>query len=224
MASFFHQDASARARAGVDAPRVRRRIGLPIVLRDGGYVTATAVSFSGLNDDGEHLALLFDSPSPSVDNSRPARVRMHSECLTGDVFGSARCDCGPQLREAIESIAKSGGVILYLRQEGRGIGLYNKLDAYDLQDRGLDTFAANRKLSFADDHRDYRVAATMLDVLNLRCIRLITNNPAKASQLARHGVSVTELIGTSTHVTDHNRAYLSAKRDHAGHYISLPGG
>jgi GTP cyclohydrolase II len=205
-------------------PCVRRRIRLPILLRDGRCVTATAVSFSGLTDDGEHLALIFDSLPPLEENDRTLRVRLHSECLTGDVFGSARCDCGPQLRQAIESMVEVGGIILYLRQEGRGIGLYNKLDAYSLQDCGLDTFAANRELSFRDDHRDYRVAAAMLDALNVRCIRLVTNNPAKASQLARYGVSVTELITTSAHVTEHNLAYLSAKRDHAGHYISLPSG
>jgi GTP cyclohydrolase II len=185
-------------------------------------VAVDALSFSGLSDDGEHIALIFDGVEPLSEET--PRVRVHSECLTGDVFGSARCDCGPQLQESIELMTPDGGIILYLRQEGRGIGLYNKLDAYSLQDRGFDTFAANRQLSFNDDHRDYRVAAAMLIALNVLRVRLITNNPSKASQLARHGVSVMELITTSVHVTDHNRAYLSAKRDHAGHYLSLPGG
>jgi GTP cyclohydrolase II len=205
-----------------DAPRVRRRIRLPIILRNGRCVAASAASFTGLGDDLEHLALIFDRPARHESADTTSRVRLHSECLTGDVFGSARCDCGPQLREAVEAMAQHGGIILYLRQEGRGIGLYNKLDAYGLQDRGLDTFAANRELLFADDLRDYGTAAAMLTALNVSRIRLITNNPHKAWQLARHGISVVEVIATDAHVNAHNVAYLSAKRDRAGHYIDLP--
>lgn len=201
-------------------PTVRRRVRLPIMLPDGSCVAASAVSFHELQDGLEHVALIFAAPAEGAIDE--PRVRLHSECLTGDVFGSARCDCGLQLREAVALVARGGGIILYLRQEGRGIGLYNKLDAYDLQDRGLDTFAANRRLSFEDDQRDYGTAAAMLGALGIKRIRLITNNPDKVWQLARHGIDVAEVIATGAHVNDHNVAYLSAKRDRAGHRILLP--
>jgi GTP cyclohydrolase II len=217
-----HQSEPNLARVAGGAPAVRRRVRLPIVLDDTRCVTASAVSFEGLGEGPEHVALVFDPHAGGEVANAVPRVRLHSECLTGDVFGSARCDCGLQLREAVALVAESGGIILYLRQEGRGIGLYNKLDAYSLQDHGLDTFAANRELSFADDLRDYGIAAAMLTALDVSQIRLITNNPDKAHQLARHGIGVVEVIATSTHVNDHNIAYLSAKRDYAGHYIDLP--
>lgn len=201
---------------------IRRRVPLPVILRDGRHATTTVVSFSGLQDGREHIALIIEPPPGIARTPRAPRVRLHSECLTGDVFGSARCDCGPQLREAIESMAELGGIILYLRQEGRGIGLYNKLDAYSLQDAGYETFAANRAMSFSDDSRDYGIAAAMLEALEISHVELVTNNPDKAWQLARQGITVLAVIPTDVHVNDHNRAYLSAKRDRGGQYIQLP--
>ena len=205
--------------------RMRQRVRLPLTLRDGRFAAAEAVTFSGLEDGAEHLALLFpaDRPVPVLDDEAPPRVRLHSECLTGDVFGSARCDCGEQLRDAVELLAATGGILLYLRQEGRGVGLYNKLDAYGLQDAGLDTFAANRELALAEDAREYGSAAAMLVALGADRVRLLTNNPDKAWQLARHGVSVIDVIPTAVHVSPHNRAYLAAKREHAGHFLPPAG-
>ena len=121
-------------------------------------------------------------------------VRLHSECLTGDVFGSERCDCGPQLREGVEAVAATGGFLLYLRQEGRGIGLYAKLDAYALQDTGMDTYEANLALGHGEDERDYTAAAQMLSALGANSIRLLSNNPDKAAQLTAHGISVSERV------------------------------
>jgi GTP cyclohydrolase II len=187
----------------------------------GACVWAKAVSFDSIDDDREHLAVTFALPDSGRRSIVPL-VRIHSECLTGDVFGSARCDCGPQLREAIELVAPAGGIILYLRQEGRGIGLYNKLDAYSLQDDGLDTFAANDALSFADDLRDYRIAAQMLSALDVSRIRLLTNNHDKVAQLIDGGIDVVEVIPTEVHLNEHNASYLSAKRQRAGHNIRLP--
>ena len=149
-------------------------------------------------------------------------VRPHSECLTGDVLGSERCDCGPQLREAVERIAAEGGFLLYLRQEGRGIGLYAKLDAYALQDAGLDTYEANRALGHAEDERDYTAAAQMLGALGVGRLRLLSNNPDKAAQLERLGVVVEERVPTGVHLTSANARYLAAKRDHTAHTLDLP--
>jgi GTP cyclohydrolase II len=143
-------------------------------------------------------------------------VRLHSECLTGDVLGSQRCDCGPQLREAVERIAAVGGYLLYLRQEGRGIGLYNKLDAYALQDAGLDTYQANVALGFGEDDRDYSVAAEMLVALGVHRIDLLTNNPDKVAQLRAAGIAVDGWVPTAVHRTPANAPYLAAKASH-GH-------
>ena len=140
---------------------VRTRVAVPLRFGDGYSVDAELVTFHGLTDGQEHLAVVLGEPGATP------LVRLHSECLTGDVFGSARCDCGPQLREAVERIADRGGVLLYLRQEGRGIGLYNKLDAYALQDQGLDTYAANAALGLPEDARDYTAAAQMLQALGI---------------------------------------------------------
>jgi GTP cyclohydrolase II len=148
-------------------------------------------------------------------------VRPHSECLTGDVFGSQRCDCGPQLREAVERITVAGGFLLYLRQEGRGIGLYAKLDAYALQDAGLDTYEANRALGYGDDERDYTAAAQMLATLGAERIRLLSNNPDKAVQLDALGVRVTERVPTGVHLSAANARYLSAKVTHTHHTLDL---
>jgi GTP cyclohydrolase II len=185
---------------------------------DGYSVTAEAVTFRGLDDGAEHLALVLGEPR----TGELPLVRLHSECLTGDVFGSARCDCGPQLREAVERIARSGGVLLYLRQEGRGIGLYHKLDAYALQDRGLDTYQANLALGLPEDARDYTAAAQMLAALGITELELLSNNPDKARQLHDLGVTVRRTLPTGVFATDSNVRYLRAKAEHTGHTIALP--
>ncbi|HEU5158182.1 MAG TPA: GTP cyclohydrolase II [Streptosporangiaceae bacterium] len=181
-----------------------------------GHVDAELVAFEP-SLGGEHVALLIKN----WDKSRTPLVRVHSECLTGDVFGSARCDCGAQLDEAVQLMKWQGGIILYLRQEGRGIGLYNKLKAYRLQDEGLDTYEANRALGLAEDARDYRVAGAMLHALGVRRCRLLTNNPVKCEQLRAGGIDV-EQHGTGVHVTKANRRYLEAKAHHGRHLITLP--
>jgi GTP cyclohydrolase II len=195
----------------------RTRVRIPLRFGDGYSVTAEAVTFHGLADGEEHLALVFGSPT----EWDVPLVRMHSECLTGDVFGSARCDCGPQLREAVERIAEVGGVLLYLRQEGRGIGLYNKLDAYALQDTGLDTYQANTALGFAEDARDYTAAAQMLAALGVDEFDLLSNNPDKARQLRDLGVGVRRATATGVFATDSNLRYLHAKVEHTQHDIDL---
>jgi GTP cyclohydrolase II len=146
---------------------------------------------------------------------------VHSECLTGDVFGSQRCDCGAQLREAVERITEVGGYLLYLRQEGRGIGLYSKLDAYLLQDAGLDTYEANLALGHAEDERDYTVAAQMLQALDVPSVALLSNNPDKAAQLTRLGVSVMDHVPTGVHVSATNAGYLATKARRGAHTIYL---
>ena len=149
-------------------------------------------------------------------------VRPHSECLTGDVFGSQRCDCGAQLREAVERIADSGGFLLYLRQEGRGIGLYAKLDAYALQDAGLDTYEANLALGHREDERSYLVAAQMLHALGVSRIALLSNNPDKARQLRRFGVTVTARVPTGVHLSATNARYLATKARRGAHTLDRP--
>jgi GTP cyclohydrolase II len=199
------------------AARVRARVSVPLRSDDGIYAAATMVSFDGLHDGREHLAVLFGDPL-----SEPVPlVRLHSECLTGDVFGSARCDCGPQLQESVRLMCEQGGIVLYLRHEGRGIGLFNKLDAYRLQDLGFDTFQANRALRFPDDLRDYQVAAQMLQALQVPAIRLLSNNPDKASQLQAHGIDVRARQPTGVFLTSVNRGYLQAKVRLAGHELRL---
>ncbi len=197
---------------------VRNQVLLPLRLDDGPATAARAFTFGGLLDGREHLALGLGTcaaPGRLRDASRPPLVRLHSECLTGDVLGSGRCDCGPQLREAVDRIAGEGGYLLYLRQEGRGIGLYAKLDAYVLQDGGLDTYQANRALGFDDDERDYAVAAQMLAALGVGRVRLLSNNPDKAAQLTRHGIEVSEEVPTAIHRSPDNHRYLAAKALHA---------
>lgn len=199
-------------------PQIRASVRVPLRAGDTVYDDATVVTFDGLCDGLEHLAILFGDPTSDPE----PMVRLHSECLTGDVFGSARCDCGPQLLDSIQLMRQHGGIILYLRQEGRGIGLYNKIDAYHLQDHlGLDTFEANRALHFNDDERDYRGAAQMLSALGVTKIRLLSNNPDKLSQLATHGIEVVEQLRTGVFVTQENRGYLQAKVQHAGHLLNL---
>src|SRR6188472_3202288 len=172
---------------------IRTQVSVPLRFADGYTTAARVFSFDGLVDGQEHLAFgLGDRAAALTSGGRGPvpLVRPHSECLTGDVFGSQRCDCGPQLREAVERIARSGGFLLYLRQEGRGIGLYAKLDAYALQDTGLDTYEANVALGYGEDERDYTVAAQMLAALGVDRVALLSNNPDKAEQLARHGIAV----------------------------------
>ncbi|MGW1024759.1 GTP cyclohydrolase II [Streptomyces sp. NPDC002577] len=200
------------------AASVRTQVRIPLRFADGYSVTARAVTFHGLADRAEHVALILGDP---LEAATPL-VRLHSECLTGDVFGSTRCDCGPQLREAVQRIADTGGVLLYLRQEGRGIGLYNKLDAYALQDTGLDTYEANTALGLPEDARDYTAAAQMLSTLGITELDLLTNNPDKASQLRALGLSVDRTHPTGVFATAGNLRYLHAKAHHTGHTIDLP--
>ena len=163
----------------------------------------------------EHVALIIGEP-----DGNPPLVRLHSECLTGDVLGSLKCDCGPQLAAAIRAIAGTGwGILLYLRQEGRGIGLINKLRAYSLQDQGFDTVDANTRLGFAVDARDFGIAARMLDLLGQRAIRLLTNNPAKVDALNARGIAVVERVAHKLPPNPYNEAYLATKRDRTGHQL-----
>jgi len=195
---------------------IRRSVPLPLRFADGYTTSAEVYTFDGLVDGREHLALGFG------DAGDRELVRLHSECLTGDVLGSERCDCGPQLREAVERIAAVGGYVLYLRQEGRGIGLYAKLDAYALQDAGLDTYEANLVLGHGEDERDYTVAAQMLHALGQHRIRLLTNNPDKADQLSALGISIAETVPTAVHLSSANARYLAAKVRRGAHTLHLP--
>ncbi|MDO9356530.1 MAG: GTP cyclohydrolase II, partial [Solirubrobacteraceae bacterium] len=179
---------------------VRTKVRVPLTLGDGFRGEADVFTFNGLSDGLEHLALGMGD----YENNPVPLVRPHSECLTGDVLGSERCDCGPQLREALERTSVAGGYVLYLRQEGRGIGLYNKLDAYALQDAGLDTYEANNAVGFEDDLRDYRSAAEMLVTLGANHIDLLTNNPQKAQSLTDLGISVREVLPTGVFATPDN--------------------
>ena len=194
---------------------VRTRVPVPLHFGDGYTVDAELVTFHGLADDREHVAVVLGEPGPAP------LVRLHSECLTGDVFGSARCDCGPQLREAVERIAEHGGVLLYLRQEGRGIGLYNKLDAYALQDQGLDTYEANAALGLPEDARDYTAAGQMLRALGIETLDLLSNNPDKAAQLRTLGLKVAHRVPTGVFTTAHNVRYLRAKVVRTQHTLPL---
>jgi GTP cyclohydrolase II len=204
---------------------IRTQVTLPLEFVDGYTTTARVFTFDGLVDGLEHLALglgrAADLHRSNPVQDAPLLVRPHSECLTGDVFGSQRCDCGAQLREAVERIAEAGGYLLYLRQEGRGIGLYRKLDAYLLQDAGLDTYEANVALGHGEDERDYTVAAQMLHTLGLHEVALLSNNPDKAAQLGNLGVSVTEQVPTGVHLSTANAGYLATKVRRGGHTLEL---
>jgi GTP cyclohydrolase II len=176
---------------------------------------AEIVAFRHDADAAEHVALIIGTP-----DGTPPLVRLHSECLTGDVLGSLKCDCGPQLHGAMRAMTEaSWGILLYLRQEGRGIGLINKLRAYQLQDQGFDTVDANLRLGFAIDQRDFRVAARMLTLLGQRSVRLMTNNPNKVAGLEAEGVSVVERVAHKMGENPHNIAYLATKRDRTGHIL-----
>lgn len=198
-------------------PRVRSIVRVPIILANGHKAASEIISFGNLSDNGEHFAVRFERP-----NAKAPLVRLHSECITGDALASARCDCGPQLQEALQRLHTEGGLLLYLRQEGRGIGLYRKLEAYLLQDQGLDTFAANRALGHKDDERSYQVAADMLQALGIQTIRLLSNNPDKQKQLSMAGITVESRIPTGVFVDTDNRHYLETKVKHSRHSIDVP--
>ena len=175
---------------------------------------AQVIAFRPSNGGHEHLAIVIGAPRPG----EPVLVRMHSECFTGDLLGSLRCDCGEQLRRAIAAIAEQGhGIVLYLAQEGRGIGLVNKLRAYQLQDQGYDTLDANEALGFDADERLYLPAAEILRQLGFERVRLMTNNPDKMAQLGRCGIEVAERVPHVIPSNDHNAAYLRAKAQRGGH-------
>ena len=211
------EDAPAVSAAQVEASseagslRIASRARLPTRFAE----KAEIVAFRSDEDGAEHVALIVGSPSGA-----PPLVRLHSECLTGDVLGSLKCDCGPQLDAALEAIAASGwGILLYLRQEGRAIGLVNKLRAYALQDQGFDTVDANLRLGFADDERDFTVAARMLAALAQDEVRLLTNNARKVEGLEAAGVRVAERVPLKAGGNPHNRDYLEAKRSRSGHNL-----
>ncbi len=196
--------------------KVRARVDLKVGAKSA--IAAEILSFEGLKTDKEHVAIIFKHADKTQDIPL---VRMHSECLTGDVFHSSRCDCGEQLEETITRMGEAGGIILYLRQEGRGIGLYNKIDAYKLQSEGMDTYQANNHLGFADDLRDFGEAAQMLAALGIKKIRLVTNNPKKIRELQEYGIEIAEVIHTAAHIKDGNRNYLKAKVSHGKHQLDL---
>ena len=200
--------------AGYESPqrlRIVARARLPVEAAE----QAEIVAFRNGDDSSEHIALIVGTPGQT-----PPLVRLHSECLTGDVLGSLKCDCGPQLQAALREIAGSGwGILLYLRQEGRGIGLINKLRAYALQDQGFDTVDANVRLGFAIDARDFGIASRMLTLLGQDRIRLLTNNPAKVAGLEAAGVHVIERVAHAVPANPHNERYLATKRDRTGHQL-----
>jgi GTP cyclohydrolase II len=176
---------------------------------------AEIAAFRADGDNAEHVALILGDP-----DGAPPLVRVHSECLTGDALGSLKCDCGPQLEAALAAIAAAPwGILLYLRQEGRSIGLVNKLRAYALQDQGHDTVDANHRLGFADDERDFTVAARMLERLGQNRVRLLSNNPKKAAALEAAGIAVAETVPLKAGEGPHNKAYLATKRDRSGHQL-----
>ncbi|WDA42852.1 GTP cyclohydrolase II [Erythrobacter sp. BLCC-B19] len=209
-------DVAAYADAG--ALRIVTRARLPVSACE----DAEIVAFRSAADLREHVALIIGKQSG---DSQPL-VRLHSECLTGDILGSLKCDCGPQLDAALHAMAHEArdsggwGVLLYMRQEGRGIGLVNKLRAYRLQDQGFDTVEANQRLGLPDEARDFPVAARMLELLGATTIRLLTNNPAKVAALEAAGITVSERVPHQLPENPHNARYLATKRDRSGHLLT----
>ncbi len=204
--------AAVLAYARADRLRIVTRARLPL---DGAPDTEV-VAFRPAEGGPEHLALVIGARGTKT----PVLTRLHSACLTGDVLGSLKCDCGPQLRAGIAAIAAAGGgILLYLQQEGRGIGLINKLRAYALQDQGFDTVDANLRLGFEPDERDFAVASTMLRLLGVGSVRLLTNNPDKVASLERHGITVVDRVAHAMPPNPHNADYLNTKRDRSGHYL-----
>jgi GTP cyclohydrolase II len=219
-ALFTRRDGPAEARVSADDVmtfgtgadlRVVSRAHLPNRFAE----QAEILAFRADGDTAEHVALILGHPT-----GEPPLVRIHSECLTGDALGSLKCDCGPQLEAALTQIAAAGwGILLYLRQEGRSIGLVNKLRAYALQDQGFDTVDANLRLGFGDDERDFAVAARMLAKVSQNVVRLLTNNPKKVAALRAEGVEVVDQVPLKVGANVHNRGYLDTKRDRSGHQL-----
>lgn len=194
--------------------QIRNRVSIPLknLTNSPDFIT-----FHGLIEDKEHIALDFRRSNKAI----APLVRIHSECMTGDVFHSLRCDCGEQLNEALRLIDSEAGILLYMRHEGRGIGLYNKIDAYKLQSEGLDTFQANLQLGFSQDEREFITAAHMLQALQVTQIRLLSNNPQKKQQLEQNGIRVIQSINTGIYLTQYNQDYLIAKKEKTDHSINL---
>ncbi|WP_082701080.1 GTP cyclohydrolase II [Erythrobacter sp. YT30] len=215
-----HSLIASDLRAYTDAGR------LDIITRARLPVTATEdaeiIAFRSTADTREHVALVIGEQT----GDRVPLVRLHSECLTGDVLGSLKCDCGPQLDASLDAMARHAredggwGILLYMRQEGRGIGLINKLRAYRLQDQGFDTVDANQRLGLPDEARDFPVAARMLELIGATKIRLLTNNPAKVKALEDHGITVAERVQHQLPDNPHNARYLATKRDRSGHLLT----
>lgn len=180
------------------------------------YGTFKTIVYKGAKDHLEHVVLLKEEKL-----KRPTLVRIHSQCLTGDVFSSLKCDCQDQLIMSLNAIGKHGGVLIYLSQEGRGIGLANKIRAYALQEKGFDTIEANQKLGFAADLRDYKVASEILKDLNVYKIALLTNNPHKANQLISFGITVTKCLPLEVTPNKINKSYLKTKKNKLGHKLTL---
>lgn len=196
-------------------PRLTLASDAPVPLEDA--ARTRFMLFREDNGELEHLAVVIGDPAAWKD---PVPVRLHSACLTGDLFGSLRCDCGDQLRNSVRTITEDGGgVLLYLAQEGRGIGLANKLRAYALQDQGMDTVEANRTLGFDDDERHYEVAVAMLEQIGVSRIRLLTNNPTKVAGLTDGGIDVVERCPMHGTINPHNIGYLNTKAERAGHIL-----
>lgn len=199
----------------MESPSVRRLTSTRIPTTDGVFSLSL---YENSKDDKDHLALVYGD----VEEADDVLVRVHSECFTGDVLGSLRCDCGEQLDTSMRRVAEEGkGIVIYLRQEGRGIGLLNKLRAYDLQDDGYDTVEANRMLGHGADERDYEIAARILDDLGVSSVRLLTNNPEKIEDLSTRGVEITERAPLEPHLNRHNADYLKTKVNRMQHLLNL---
>jgi GTP cyclohydrolase II len=197
--------------ADAGALQIAARAHLPVAAQENSEI----IAFRSIADATDHIALVIGKRDDT-----PPVVRLHSECLTGDVLGSLKCDCGPQLHEALHQISDANwGVLLYLRQEGRGIGLINKLRAYALQDQGFDTVDANTRLGFAVDARDFAVAANMLRLMNISSVQLLTNNPQKVAGLEAEGIAIIERLPLQIVANAHNIGYLETKRDRTGHAL-----